>query len=56
MKNSEVSTRDRHKAIVIGGGPIRIRTQRRYLAIGSVYEMVDTCTAEFEAQTPYYKE
>jgi len=31
-----------------------VRAQRLGRGIGSVYKMVDTCAAEFEAATPYY--
>ncbi|WP_139489882.1 carbamoyl-phosphate synthase large subunit [Brevibacillus dissolubilis] len=31
-----------------------IRSERKSLGIIPVYKMVDTCAAEFEAQTPYY--
>jgi carbamoyl-phosphate synthase large subunit len=32
----------------------KIREQRQSQGIGTVYKMVDTCAAEFEAVTPYY--
>jgi carbamoyl-phosphate synthase large subunit len=31
-----------------------VRTLRKRLGIVPVYKMVDTCAAEFEAETPYY--
>jgi len=33
---------------------LHIRKQRKALKIGPVYKMVDTCAAEFEAETPYF--
>ncbi len=32
----------------------KVTAQRKKLGIKRVYKMVDTCAAEFEAQTPYY--
>ena len=31
-----------------------VYNKRRYFGINRVYKLVDTCAAEFEAQTPYY--
>lgn len=36
------------------GGEAAVREVRRALAIRPVYKTVDTCAAEFAAQTPYY--
>ncbi len=33
---------------------LKVREHRKSLAIEPVYKMVDTCSAEFEAVTPYY--
>ena len=33
---------------------LRVRARRRELGIEAVYKIVDTCAAEFEAETPYY--
>jgi carbamoyl-phosphate synthase large subunit len=33
---------------------MRLRALRKRLGIVPVYKMVDTCAAEFEAETPYY--
>ena len=33
---------------------LKVRQRRRSLGIEPVYKLVDTCAAEFEAQTPYY--
>ena len=32
----------------------KVTAQRKQLGIKRVYKMVDTCAAEFEAQTPYF--
>ena len=34
--------------------PTRVREMRKHWGIVPVYKMVDTCAAEFEAQTPYF--
>jgi len=36
------------------GDPKQIRDLRKKLGIKPTYKMVDTCSAEFEAETPYY--
>ena len=33
---------------------VDIRARRREFGVRPVYKMVDTCAAEFEAETPYY--
>ncbi len=33
---------------------LRVRSHRKSLGIEPVYKLVDTCAAEFEAQTPYF--
>jgi len=33
---------------------LRVRTHRKRLGIEPVYKLVDTCAAEFDAETPYY--
>ncbi len=33
---------------------LRVRRRRQSLGIATVYKLVDTCAAEFEAATPYY--
>ena len=45
---------DRHLSDAIGISEKRIRALTESLALETVYKMVDTCAAEFEAQTPYY--
>jgi carbamoyl-phosphate synthase large subunit len=41
-------------AELTGREPLDIRSERKSLGIVSVYKTVDTCAAEFKAQTPYY--
>lgn len=45
---------DRDVAELSGQAETDIRQMRQKLGIRPVYKMVDTCAAEFEAQTPYY--
>ncbi|HEV2073715.1 MAG TPA: carbamoyl-phosphate synthase large subunit, partial [Thermomicrobiales bacterium] len=45
---------DRQIALCAGKGTDVIRNLRRDLGMSPVYKMVDTCAAEFEAQTPYF--
>ena len=49
---------EKRKVLVLGSGPIRIGQgiEFDYCSVHSVwaFKMVDTCAAEFEAQTPYY--
>ncbi len=45
---------DRRLADLRGSSEGDIRTQRRVSGITPVYNLVDTCAAEFEAYTPYY--
>jgi carbamoyl-phosphate synthase large subunit len=45
---------DRQLAKMLGSSPQTVREQRRKLGIVPTYKLVDTCAAEFEAQTPYY--
>ncbi len=45
---------DHHLGELTGLKEVDIRARRRSFGIGPVYKMVDTCAAEFEAQTPYY--
>jgi carbamoyl-phosphate synthase large subunit len=39
---------------LIGMMPLDVRKLRLGMGVRPVYKMVDTCAAEFEAQTPYY--
>ena len=45
---------DRQIAHLLGCLESEVYRQRNELGIKRVYKMVDTCSAEFEAQTPYY--
>ena len=45
---------DRQIAHILGCLESEVHTKRTDLGITRVYKMVDTCAAEFEAQTPYY--
>jgi carbamoyl-phosphate synthase large subunit len=45
---------DRNIADLTGAQEMEVRARRKKLGIVPVYKMVDTCAAEFEAETPYY--
>ncbi|HME42985.1 MAG TPA: carbamoyl-phosphate synthase large subunit [Syntrophorhabdales bacterium] len=45
---------DRQIGEIIGLGEIEVRQWRLKRGISSVFKLVDTCAAEFEAYTPYY--
>jgi carbamoyl-phosphate synthase large subunit len=45
---------DRQIAHVLDCLESEVRTRRTELGINRVYKLVDTCSAEFEAKTPYY--
>ena len=45
---------DAQIAILIGASEDEVYNKRKTLGIHRVYKMVDTCSAEFEAQTPYF--
>lgn len=45
---------DETLAEISGKGPLDIRAQRKQAGIVPVYKMVDTCAAEFAAETPYF--
>ena len=45
---------DRQIAHLIGCLESEVHNRRRELGINRVYKLVDTCAAEFAAQTPYY--
>ncbi len=45
---------DRQIAHLLGCLESQVRQKRLELGVTRVYKMVDTCAAEFEAQTPYY--
>ncbi len=45
---------DRQLATVLHTSEMEVRAERKRRGIVAVYKAVDTCAAEFEAQTPYY--
>ncbi len=45
---------DRQLATLLGSVEMEVRAERKRRGIVAVYKAVDTCAAEFEAQTPYY--
>jgi carbamoyl-phosphate synthase large subunit len=45
---------DNYLANLVDSDAERITTMRKNLNLDPVYKMVDTCAAEFEAETPYY--
>ena len=45
---------DRQLAVLLGSSEIDVREERKRHRIVATYKSVDTCAAEFEAETPYY--
>ncbi|MFM8380094.1 MAG: carbamoyl-phosphate synthase large subunit [Planctomycetia bacterium] len=45
---------DRQLAVMLGAAELEVRDDRKRRGILATYKAVDTCAAEFEAQTPYY--
>ena len=45
---------DRQIAHMLGCWESQVHSKRKELGINRVYKLVDTCAAEFNAQTPYY--
>jgi len=45
---------DRQLAVLLGSSELEVRADRKRRGIVATYKAVDTCAAEFEAQTPYY--
>jgi carbamoyl-phosphate synthase large subunit len=45
---------DRSIARATGSSESDVRARRRELGVAPVYKTIDTCAAEFEAQTPYF--
>jgi len=45
---------DRQLAVMLGASELDVRDDRKRRGIVATYKSVDTCAAEFEAQTPYY--
>ncbi|WP_027340692.1 carbamoyl-phosphate synthase large subunit [Halonatronum saccharophilum] len=50
----KIGISDDYLAKISGTGVDRVRTMRKVLNLKPSYKMVDTCAAEFEAETPYY--
>ena len=50
----EAGYSDQQIAWLMRVDPEKVTAQRKKLGIRRVYKMVDTCAAEFEAQTPYF--
>ena len=45
---------DRQLAVLLGSSELEVRAERKRRGIVATFKAVDTCAAEFEAQTPYY--
>jgi carbamoyl-phosphate synthase large subunit len=45
---------DRQLAVMLDSSELEVRAERKRRGIVATYKSVDTCAAEFEAQTPYY--
>ena len=45
---------DRQLAVMLGSSEMDVREERKRRGIVATFKSVDTCAAEFEAQTPYY--
>ena len=54
LKAKKLGFSDRQIAFLLGTDELTIRKLRKKMGIVPVYKMVDTCAAEFEAETPYY--
>ena len=54
LKVKKLGFNDRNIAELTGSKEMDVRARRKKLGIVPVYKMVDTCAAEFEAETPYY--
>jgi carbamoyl-phosphate synthase large subunit len=53
-KAKSIGFSDRYIAEVVGVKESQVRAWARSIGVGPVYKMVDTCAAEFEAETPYF--
>jgi carbamoyl-phosphate synthase large subunit len=49
----ETGITDRRLAALVGATEVEVRAERRRRGIARVFKRVDTCAAEFPAQTPY---
>ena len=54
LKAKRLGFSDRQIAYLLGTDELTVRALRKRLGIIPTYKMVDTCAAEFEAETPYY--
>ncbi len=54
LKAKRLGFSDRQIGDIIGLSEAEVRTWRAQRGIKSVFKLVDTCAAEFEAYTPYY--
>ncbi|MDI6828873.1 MAG: carbamoyl-phosphate synthase large subunit, partial [Armatimonadota bacterium] len=53
-KAKQMGFSDKEIGEIVGMKEMAVRELRKSLGIKPVYKMVDTCAAEFEAQTPYF--
>jgi carbamoyl-phosphate synthase large subunit len=53
-KAKNIGFADRHLADVLGVKEAQVRQWGANAGVAPVYKMVDTCAAEFEAETPYF--
>jgi carbamoyl-phosphate synthase large subunit len=53
-KAKEAGFSDAQLANLLGASLEQVRARRNLLGVHTVYRLVDTCAAEFEARTPYY--
>ncbi len=54
LKAKQLGFSDRQLARFWNSSEDEVRARRKSAGIEAVYKLVDTCSAEFEAQTPYY--
>ncbi|MEM2318050.1 MAG: carbamoyl-phosphate synthase large subunit [Candidatus Bathyarchaeia archaeon] len=54
LKAKRLGFSDKQIAHLLGTDELTVRALRKRLGIVPTYKMVDTCAAEFEAETPYY--
>jgi carbamoyl-phosphate synthase large subunit len=54
LRAKQMGFGDRQLGHLLGALESQVHARRRELGVRRVYKMVDTCAAEFDAQTPYY--
>ncbi len=54
LKAKRYGFSDKYIGYHLGMEEMEVRKKRKELGIESVFKLVDTCAAEFEAETPYY--